>query len=63
MTQAPDRPAPSPAPEGTGLPPNPDPAAEARKRDIEREVYARRTAADKDAENQQSRPSAPLGKA
>lgn len=61
-TQGPDQPAPPPAPEGAGLPPNPDPAAEAKKRQIDREVYERRTATDKRAEAELSQHTSEVGK-
>lgn len=61
-TQGPDQPAPPPVPEGAGLPPNPDPVAEAKKRQIDREVYERRTAADKPAEEALSKNKPSPGK-
>ncbi len=43
--------------------PEPDAAAEAKRRDIERAVFERRTATDKAAEDEQGAPVKPLGEA
>ena len=59
----PEAPRPPPMPEGAGIPSDPDPAAEAERQEIERQVYERRTAPDKRAEEELAPPSPNVGEA